>query len=72
MPTPTVEVLQERLDHVTRSVDEKLEKILEQTTLTNGRVNDLESWKDKIQGALIPISIISPVIAGLIVSYLAR
>jgi hypothetical protein len=54
------------------NLDKKLEAILEQTTKTNGRVDNLESWRDRVSGALIPISILSPVFAGLIVSYLSK
>jgi hypothetical protein len=66
--TPSNELLDERLAHL----DSKLGAILEQTTKTNGRVDNLESWRDRVSGALIPISILSPVFAGLIVSYLSR
>ena len=62
---PSNELLDERLSQV----DKKLEAILEQTTKTNGRVDDLESWRDRVSGALIPLSILSPIFAGLIVSY---
>lgn len=65
---PSNELLDERLSNV----DKKLEAILEQTTKTNGRVDSLESWRDRVSGALIPISILSPIFAGLIVSYLAK
>ena len=71
---------------MTDSTDKRLSKIeatldavLEQTTRTNGtvikhsdQIDALESWRDKLAGALIPISIISPIVAGLIVSYLAK
>ncbi len=65
---PSNELLDERLSNV----DKKLEAILEQTTKTNGRVDSLESWRDRVSGALIPISILSPIFAGLIVSYLSK
>jgi hypothetical protein len=38
--------------------DITLEKILTQTTRTNGRVNDLESWKDRIMGAWFAITLL--------------
>jgi len=65
---PSNELLDERLSNV----DKKLQAILEQTTKTNGRVDNLESWRDRVSGALIPISILSPIFAGLIVSYLSK
>lgn len=65
---PSNELLDERLSNV----DKKLGAILEQTTKTNGRVDNLESWRDRVSGALIPISILSPIFAGLIVSYLSK
>jgi hypothetical protein len=71
---------------MTDSTDKRLSKIeatldavLEQTTRTNGtvikhsdQIDALESWRDKLAGALIPISIISPIVAGLLVSYLSK
>jgi hypothetical protein len=68
MTGPSNELLEQRLTQV----DHKLEAILEQTTKTNGRVDQLEGWRDRVSGALIPISILSPVFAGLIVSYLSK
>ncbi len=61
-------------------IEATLEAVLEQTTRTNGtvikhsdQIDELESWRDKLAGALIPISIASPVVvAGLIVSYLSK
>ena len=60
-------------------IEATLDAVLEQTTRTNGtvikhsdQIDALESWRDKLAGALIPISIISPIVAGLIVSYLAK
>jgi hypothetical protein len=66
--SPSNELLDERLSNL----DKKLEAILEQTTKTNGRVDNLESWRDRVSGALIPISILSPIFAGLIVSYISK
>lgn len=62
------ELLAQRLDHL----DEKLGQILDQTKKTNGRVDKLESWRDKMTGAWVVVSIISPIIAGIIVSYLSQ
>jgi len=60
------------IEHRLRDLDNKLALILAQTTKTNGRVDQLESWKDKVQGALIPVAVLSPVLTGLIISYLSR
>ena len=60
-------------------IEATLDAVLEQTTRTNGtvikhsqQIDELESWRDKLAGALIPISIASPIVAGLIVSYLSK
>ena len=60
-------------------IEATLDAVLEQTTRTNGtvikhsdQIDALESWRDKLAGALIPISIISPIVAGLLVSYLSK
>jgi hypothetical protein len=60
-------------------IEATLDAVLVQTTRTNGtvirhgeQIDDLESWRDKMAGALIPISILSPIFAGLIVSYLSK
>lgn len=68
MTTKETDLLEQRLDQV----DIKLGEILEQTRLTNGRVDKLESWRDKMTGAWVVVSLVSPVIAGLIVSYLSK
>ena len=66
MTTSSNELHKQRLDEV----DKKLQAILEQTTRTNGRVDRLESWRDKITGAWLVLTFVSPVIAGLIVGTL--
>jgi F0F1-type ATP synthase assembly protein I len=63
MTTSSNELHKQRLDEV----DKKLQAILEQTTRTNGRVDRLESWRDKMTGAWLVLTFVSPVIAGLIV-----
>lgn len=39
----------DRLDAMDKKYDEKLDKILIQTTKTNGRVDNFESWKRSVQ-----------------------
>ena len=59
----TVEIAKH--DVMIDTINEKLDKILEQTTKTNGRVTALEFWKKEIT---VKISIII-VIAGTIFSF---
>lgn len=58
-----LDVLEHRLD----ALDGTAQKILDQTKLTNGRVDRLESWRDKMTGAWLVVTFISPVIGGLVV-----
>ena len=60
---PSTDVLATRLSHINSAVD----KILEQTTATNGRVDKLEAWRDRMTGAWLVVTFLSPVVAGLIV-----
>lgn len=58
------------LDHRLEALDVKLGEILEQTKKTNGRVDRLESWRDKMTGAWLVVTFLSPIIAGLTVGFI--
>lgn len=47
-----MQMIVERLESIDSKFDEKLDKILVQTTKTNGRVDKLEEWR-KTQGKVI-------------------
>ena len=72
-----IEILCERLDGIVNLITEKFDvnecshqKIIEQTTKTNGRVTTLEAWRNKIIGALIISNIIILPILLIIISHL--
>ena len=61
----TNDALVERLEGVTKLINEKFNEnekshnaILAQTCKTNGRVSNLEDWKNKIIGALLMMNLI--------------
>lgn len=47
------------IDKEFNGLHDKLDKILIQVEKTNGRVNEIESWKDKMTGAMIAVSFIA-------------
>lgn len=47
-----MQMIVERLESIDSKFDEKLDKILVQTTKTNGRVDKLEEWR-KTQGKIV-------------------
>lgn len=62
------ELLRQRLDQV----DEKLDQILAQAKETNGRVTELEKFRERVMGAMIPLAVLAPIASGLIVSFLSK
>jgi 5-hydroxyisourate hydrolase-like protein (transthyretin family) len=52
-----------------RIESQTLARIEEKVTETNGRVRTLEVWKARAQGAWMVVSLMGPVITGLIVKF---
>jgi len=61
------------MDEKFNSIDEKLGRILEQTTKTNGRVNSLWDWRERMKGIWIAIMVIGSLVSfggGILVTIL--
>lgn len=76
---PEESVVVEKIKGLTDLFNEKFDqnkidhdKILEQTCKTNGRVNRLESWRDKVIGALIIMNLILLPLAFMFLSKLVQ
>ena len=74
------ELIKKQFEHVNinqEDIKDRLEKILVQTTITNGRVRELERWRASSQGhwsgvnkTLAVLWILSAFIGGAIITYL--
>lgn len=71
-----VQAPQAQADHVSLALlaqtvgqmDTKLDTIQAAVLKTNGRVDRLESWRDRMTGAWIVLSFAGPVVTGLVVA----
>lgn len=53
-------------------MDKKVDIVVTQTLKTNGRVDSLEAWRDKVKGAYILLSVFGPIVTGLVVGFVLR
>jgi hypothetical protein len=66
-----LQFIADRLEAIDSKFDEKLDKILIQTTKTNGRVSSIEDWKKGIsRGVWWVLGIAGTIIALLIQKYI--
>lgn len=68
MDSVEVAVITARLD----AIHEDVLEVKEQAKITNGRVTNLERWKDRITGAWMSVSLLGPVITGLTVGLVLK
>jgi|688.fasta_scaffold322442_3 hypothetical protein len=66
MTATEVALLKQELEQANR----KLDAILRQAQETNGRVKELEKFRERVMGALIPLTVLSPIATGLIVGFI--
>lgn len=61
------------LDEMFKVIDEKLDKILDQTTKTNGSVAEIQAWRSNATGFITALSIfVVPVMMYLLYAHLAQ
>jgi hypothetical protein len=64
--------LREGQERVERETSQKLERIEKQTTLTNGRVNNLELSNAKLRGAMAMLAFFGPILTGVVAAVLVE
>lgn len=65
-----LDAIEGRLTARLDTIDTRTAQTLDQATKTNGRVDSLESWRDKANGVLIALALIQPVITAVLVAVL--